>query len=147
MPDVVSADEAAPARVEGLPPHTDHFSIRPVLGAPPFSGGDRAVTGGWLRLSEPEVADAPAIVAYSDAWIPAIFARVQERVGVPTVDLSVHFRVPVPLQDASPDDHYLVVFRTPVAGDGFLVEDGDIWHPSGVLVAQSRQLALIVPVS
>jgi len=147
MPDVPGADTLDEAGIEGAPPHIVLFEHRPLIGPAPFSGGDAALTGGWLRLREPEVADAAAIIVYSDAWMPAVFSRVQDRVGVPTVDLSVHFRVPVPLEDASPDDHYLVVFRTPVAGDGFLVEDGEIWSPAGVLVAQARQLALIVPVS
>jgi len=145
MPDVPPADQAKPLAVDGAPPHIGYFSLRPVLGPPPFSGGDRALTGGWMRLAEAQVADAPAVVAYSDAWMPAIFSRIRDRVGVPTVDLTVHFRAPVPVADVSPDDHYLVVFRTPVANDGFLVEDGEIWSPSGVLLAQSRQLAATLP--
>ena len=71
------------------------------------------------------------------------------RRGQPSVNrLPVpHFRLPVPLEGASPDDHYLVVFRSPVARDGFLVEDGEIWSPNGRLVAQSRQLAAMLPIS
>ena len=63
--------------------------------------------------------------------------------GVPTVDLTVHFRAPIP-PDARPDDFYLCVFRSQTARDGFLEEDGEIWTRDGVLLAQSRQLAMLI---
>jgi acyl-CoA thioesterase len=146
MPAVPPPEDVPLVRPEGAPPITELFELQPVLGPPPFSGGDRAETGGWLRLLEPQVADAATIVAYTDAWMPAIFSRVSDRVGVPTVDLSVHFRVPVPVEGATPEDRYLVVFRSPVASDGFLVEDGEVWSADGVLVAQCRQLAAMLPI-
>jgi acyl-CoA thioesterase len=146
-PEVPGAAAVPSSAVEGAPPHVHLFDSKPVIGTQPFSGGDEALSGGWLRLLEPQTADAAAMVAYADAWMPAVFSRVQDRVGVPTVDLSVHFRADVPLEDAAPEDHYLVVFRSPVASGGFLVEDGEIWSPRGQLVAQSRQLAAMLPVS
>src|SRR4051794_960153 len=146
MPDVPAASSVPRATMEGAPPMLTMLDLRPVIGPAPFSGGEIAETGGWLRLLDAQTADAATLVAYSDAWMPAIFSRVGDRVGVPTVDLSVHFRVPVPLPDATADDHYLVVFRSPVAKDGFVVEDGEIWSKNGELVAQSRQLAAMLPI-
>ena len=35
--------------------------------------------------------------------------------------------------------------RTNVVPEGFLEEDGEIWSRDGVLLAQSRQLAAILP--
>ena len=37
-----------------------------------------------------------------------------------------------------------VRFRTTVASEGFLEEDGELWAPDGTLVAHSRQLGLIL---
>jgi len=37
-----------------------------------------------------------------------------------------------------------VVFRTRVVHEGFLEEDGEIWSRDGRLLAQSRQLAILV---
>ena len=63
--------------------------------------------------------------------------------GVPTIDLTIHFRAPVPLDGAAPDDWLLAVFHSHVARHGFVEEDGEIWSRSGRLLAQSRQLAII----
>ena len=62
--------------------------------------------------------------------------------SVPTIDLTIHFRRRV-LPD---DDWFLVRFRTRSSIEGFLEEDGEIWSRSGQLVAQSRQLALVVAI-
>ena len=76
---------------------------------------------------------------------PAVFGRIDEQIIVPTVDLTVHFRSSLPLPDATPDDYVLAEFRTNVVAEGFLEEDGVIWSRDGVLLAQSRQLAAILP--
>ena len=147
MPDVPPPSDVPPMSMEASPPHIRFFDHRQAIGPAPFSGGDEAVSGGWLRLAEPQLLDAPLLVEYADGWMPAVFSRTQERVGVPTVDLSVHFRVPVPMPEASPEDFVLAVFRSPLARDGFLVEDGQIWSQSGELIAASRQLAAMLPIA
>jgi acyl-CoA thioesterase len=144
MPPVPPAAEVARRTPEGAPPHTEMFDFRPALGGPPFSAGDEALTGGWFRLREPQLADPVVMTAYADGWFPAVFSRTRDPIGVPTVDLTVHFREPLPLSDAMPEDFYLVVFRAPLSHGGFMVEDGEIWSPDGRLVAQARQLAVVL---
>jgi acyl-CoA thioesterase len=126
-------------------PMQERFEARPALGPEPFSGGDRSEVGGWLRLTEPRPYDPLLVATISDAWIPAAFARMtpEDRVGVPTVDLTVHFRSAIPASLRA-DDHVLVVFRTCVANEGFVEEDGEIWTADGTLLAQSRQLAVLL---
>lgn len=122
------------------------WDTRFVLGRPPdFSlpPSDEAESGGWIRLEEPQLLDAPAVAAITDAWVPPVFSRLDEPIVVPTVDLTVHFRTSLPLPGAMPDDFLLVVFRTQVAAEGFLEEDGEVWSPDGQLIAQSRQLAAV----
>ena len=46
--------------------------------------------------------------------------------------------------DARPDDFYLGVFRSNTLRAGFAEEDGEIWTRSGILLAHSRQLAMVV---
>lgn len=125
-------------------PMRDRYHYRVVTGAPWEGPGSRAETGGWIRLREPRPYDPALIVALADAWHPAVFARLDERMGVPTVDLTVHLRSIRALQSLQPDDWVAVRFRTTVATEGFLEEDGELWTPDGTLVAHSRQLALIV---
>ena len=87
--------------------------------------------------------DALALVAMSDAWVPSVFARVGRPVAVPTIDLTVHLRAGLPRPDVG--EWCLGVFRSRVAAEGFVEEDGELWAPDGVLLAQSRQLAVLVP--
>ena len=42
----------------------------------------------------------------------------------------------------TPDDHLLVRFTSRLSVAGVWEEDGELWTPSGELLAQSRQLAL-----
>jgi acyl-CoA thioesterase len=119
------------------------------IGQPPFEGrtSHEAVAGGWIRLEEPQPLDAVAMVAVADAWVPPLFSRTDEMLAVPTVDLTVHFRSELPHSGMAADEHALAVFRTTVAAEGFLEEDGEVWAPDGTLLAQSRQLAAIMPMA
>ena len=80
--------------------------------------------------------------ALTDAWPPAIFARATASFAAPTIDLTVHFRAATPVAGAAADDFCLAAFRSRIASDGFVEEDGELWSPGGLMIAQSRQLAL-----
>lgn len=124
----------------------ERYEMRPVFDrAEPDPTGE-AVTGGWVRLAGPRRGDALLITALADAWAPAIFQKLgrwEGGRGVPTVELTTHFRAPRAVARLGPEGWYLVRFRTRTARDGFLEEDGEIWSEDGVLLAQSRQLALL----
>jgi acyl-CoA thioesterase len=136
--------ERIAARIAGVEMH-DRYDSRVAVGAP-FSGDRNAVIGGWIRLAEPRLVDALLVAAYTDAFTPAVFAAVSGRGNlgpVPTLDLTVHFRTTLPLEDAEPDDYCALTFRSRLARSGFVEEDGEVWSASGVLLAQSRQLAIV----
>ena len=61
----------------------------------------------------------------------------------PTIDLTVHFRAPAAAA-AIVEEPVLAVFRSSTAAGGFFEEDGELWSAAGVLLAHSRQLALLV---
>lgn len=127
-------------------PMRDRYEMRWGIGAPPFSGAPQAVAGGWLRLVEPRPIDAPLLVAFADAWLPPVFTRSSERMAVPTIDLTVHFRTPLSGLPKDDEGWALVVFRSQMAADGFVEEDGEVWSRNGRLLAHSRQLAVLLPV-
>jgi len=144
MPEV-PPPEACP-RFPGMIPMRERYEHRWAIGAPPFSGASSALAGGWIRSAEPECAGAAQIAAFTDAWPPACFALSSDRENlgpVPTVELTIHFRRELPLASAEPDDFYLAVFRSRLAEQGFVEEDGEVWSRDGQLLAQSRQLAVI----
>jgi acyl-CoA thioesterase len=83
------------------------------------------------------------IAAITDAWFPAVFALSAEPLYVPTVDLTIHFRD----RPAAAPDWCCVRFTSRHASGGFVEEDGEVWSGDGTLLAQSRQLALMMPVT
>jgi acyl-CoA thioesterase len=116
------------------------YDTRPALGAPPFTQSDRALTGGWIRSAEDDPVDDVLVAAITDAWIPAIFSRLDDRLGVPTVELTIHFRNRPPLAPG----WCLVQFETLEVVDGYLEESGAVWSRDGLLLAECRQLAVVV---
>jgi len=149
MPEVPSPDAIAPTPVApDIPPIARRWDSRFAVGAPRMRGGeptDRAITAVWIRLPEGHAVDAVVAAAITDAAIPAVFSRLDEPIIVPTVDLTIHFRSALPVPDARADDFVLAVFRTGVVAEGFLEEDGEVWAADGTLIAQSRQLAAVLP--
>lgn len=151
-PDVAPPESIAPLE-RPEPPEPGALSLherldsRPAVGPAPWSGGAEALAGGWMRPAEgPRPLDAPLAALLADAWPPAVFswARPGELVlGVPTVDLTVHFRARLPPPGLVDGEFVLGVFRTREGHEGFIEEDGELWSRDGLLLAQSRQLAII----
>jgi acyl-CoA thioesterase len=146
MPDVpphtaVDAVAAHPL----APPIASRFELRPALGPELFSGADEALVGGWLRLDEPRPADALAVAAYTDAWIPSPWSRLTAPNPAPTIDLTIHFRRRLPIVGADPATPVLARFASTTSAAGYFEEDGLIWSADGELLAHSRQLALLRP--
>jgi acyl-CoA thioesterase len=144
MPEGPAAGDGfkVPITGDGVPAFLGNFDMRWTIGDPPFTGGSSATVGGWLKLNEPRAADAPMVACLLDAWAPAVFPRTKRRVIAPTIDLTMHFRTPLPLESAKEDDFYLGQFSSSLGREGFFEEDGNLWSPDGRLIAQSRQLAL-----
>jgi acyl-CoA thioesterase len=125
---------------DNQPPFMGRLAMQHRLGPPPFSSADEAVVGGWLGLLEERPLDAMAISVLADAWFPAPWPRLTQLAPAPTIDLTIHFRVPLPL----PDSLVLGRFTSALTRDGFFDEDGELWLPDGTLIAQSRQLGLLL---
>jgi acyl-CoA thioesterase len=159
-----SVDWDAPAWGDARPPAVDPAGPRDQMGvprpdrAPPFafnflyeqrfgsrdpSPSEGAEVGGWFALKEPRVVDAPAAAMFCDAWIPPIFTALNRPAFAPTIDLTIHFRARLPVEGAAADDLTLGRFITRRLHEGFMEEDGELWSEDGVLLAQSRQLALV----
>jgi acyl-CoA thioesterase len=123
------------------PPFLHNFRISPCLGTPPFAGHGPAHTGGWIELADPRPLDAALIVALADSWWPSPFAYVPGRVPAPTIELTVHLRAPLP-SAAAP---VCCEFSSTLLREGIFEEDGRLRAADGTLLAQSRQLAYLLP--
>ena len=129
------------------PPFTHKLIMQPRVGAIPFMGSDSPMEiGGWTGFAEPRPIDALSLALFCDAWIPPAFIAMREPAVAPTVDLTIHFRAPKrPVQD--PEELCLCVFRTRLLHEGFFEEDGVVWAADGTVLAQSRQLGLMIAVA
>jgi acyl-CoA thioesterase len=91
---------------------------------------------GWIRFADGREPDPLALLLFVDAVAPAVLELGLQRVS--TIQLTVDVR-------ARPAPGW-VAFRTLTRfmGGGYLEEDAELWDSAGRLVAQSRQLALVV---
>ena len=96
----------------------------------------QALIRGWFAFNDDRPIDTRALLLASDAFPPSVFHLDLPTAWVPTVELTVHTRaIPAPGPVAC-------IFSTRFVQNGLLEEDGEMWDSQGVLVAQSRQLAL-----
>jgi acyl-CoA thioesterase len=147
-PEVPSVEESTrlPDSAPMLPTFVQNFDMYWAIGPMPYSGSEETTVGGWLRLKEVDRLDAPAIACLLDAWAPAVLPRATGPVVAPTIDITMHFRRPLPPTAVSPDDHFLFRLTSRIAHEGYFEEDGELWGPGGELVAQVRQLAIALPI-
>ncbi len=122
------------------PPFIQRMIFQRRFGERPFTRADRAEVGGWLGLAEEPPLDPLAVAVLADAWFPAPWPRLAALAPAPTIDLTIHFRSPLPAEGPL----LLGRFRTRYVRDGFFEEDGELWSADGTLVAQSRQLGLLL---
>lgn len=145
MPHAVPFDEAPgrPLDLVGLPEIAERFDTRYAVGYMPMSDAPEALTGGWMRLMQERPMDHLLLTLMTDGWLPSAFIRANRPIAVPTVDLTIHFRVAEPEKHVGRGEHCLVAFRSRLSSEGFVEEDGEIWSRSGKLLVQSRQLAVV----
>jgi acyl-CoA thioesterase len=144
MPEALPIEQAeqVPVRIE----LNQRFVQRRAIGDTERAGS-RALSGGWIRFADPRPFDALAMATLWDTWPPAVFARAFDqrfRGAVPTVEASVYFRRRVPLPELGPEDSVLLRVESTMADEGFCEESAEIWSPGGLLLAQARQLCLLL---
>jgi acyl-CoA thioesterase len=144
-----SAMDGVPAaeEIERLMPHpkappiAQRLDLRPTEGTLPFSGADEALVGAWVRFDEHSRVDAAFVALAADALLPTPWTRLTALAPAPTVDLTIHFRARVDLPAGS---FVHGRFWSTHLADGFFEEDGEIRAPDGTLLAQSRQLGILL---
>lgn len=149
MPGLAPPDperRSTPKLFEGAPEFTRRLVMQPRVGAVPFAGSGAPMRiGGWIGLPEPRPVDALALALFCDAWFPPSFIALDSPAISPTVDLTIHFRQAISECDCDPAALCLSVFDTRLLHDGLFEEDGVIWAADGTVLAQSRQLGIIMP--
>ncbi len=97
-----------------------------------------AEVSGWIRFADGRNPDTHALPLFADAFPPSPFARLGVVGWVPTLELTVHIRrKPVP-------GWIRAQFITQDLNGGRMIETGALWDANGALVAQCRQLGLVL---
>ena len=149
MPELAPPDQeriSTPKLFKGAPEFTSHLVMQPRVGSIPFAGSGAPMRiGGWIGLPEERPIDALSLALFCDAWFPPSFIALDSPAISPTIDLTIHFRESIDRCDCDPAALCLSVFDTRLLYDGLFEEDGVIWAPDGTVLAQSRQLGIIMP--
>jgi acyl-CoA thioesterase len=149
MPELAGPDaerRSTPKLFDGAPRFTRQLVMQPRVGAVPFAGSGAPMRiGGWIGLPEPRPVDPILLALFCDAWFPPSFIALDEPAVSPTVDLTIHFRQSISESSCEASALCLSVFETRLLHDGLFEEDGVIWAADGTVLAQSRQLGIIMP--
>ncbi|MBT3248851.1 MAG: thioesterase family protein [Actinobacteria bacterium] len=101
-------------------------------------GPEKAEISGWIRFLDGRQPDPLGLVLFADVFPPPIFGLLGRIGWVPTIELTVHIRrLPAP-------GWVQAEFVTEDLHDGRMIESGRLWDSTGALVAQSRQLAMLL---
>ena len=137
MPQVPPPEELEPLFAKPVPEadaglHVEHRPAGPL----PLAGGAEAEIRVWMRLAERAPVDAFVATFLADSGPPALYGVLDEFVAMPSTDITLHF---AGAPRAPRGEWVLGVFSSRLAGEGYAVEDGELWTPDGELVVQSRQ--------
>ncbi len=100
--------------------------------------GSDARMAGWIRFSDDRPPDSLALALFADAFPPSLFSALGSIGWVPTLEMTVHVR-------RRPAAGWLAAtFETDDLTGGRFIETGALWDSEGHLVAQSRQLGLLL---
>ena len=106
----------------------------------PFAGVEEAWVAAWLRPLGDEPIDAAWLVTMCDLLPPAVFSRTTGPVPAATIEYVVHLATGEP--SVPPGEYVYLSCRSPLANEGFAVEDATMWAPDGSLLAVARQTRL-----
>jgi acyl-CoA thioesterase len=117
-----------------LVPFSQHFRFHPADGRTPGGGHPTPELVAWVRPVAPVPLDAAALVVLLDVLPPALYATATAPVPVPTVELTATLT-------GQPCDDPWVLCRiaTRHAGEGWCVDDSEVWSADGRLLAEARQ--------
>jgi len=97
-----------------------------------------AIITGWLRFKDERPVDVMALPLFCDSFPPSVFTLYGAIGWVPTIELSVHIR-------RRPQPGWIKgAFKTRDVAGSLFIENGLLWDENDRLVAQSRQLQMIL---
>ncbi len=110
--------------------------LHPDLAEP--GNAESPVMSGWIRFRDDRGPDTRSLVLFCDTFPPSPLGVLGQIGWVPTLELTVHCR-------RRPAPGWIKAqLRTDDLHEGRMIETGALWDSEGKLVAQCRQLGLVV---
>lgn len=129
------------APMEGGPRFARFYEFRNV-GPVPFTAGQEALAGGFVRENErPTKIDVPGVIGLLDAWWPAMFT-LSDR---PRAGATVCFTAEILCDPATldPDTRFFVTCRAVADHEGFFVELRELWAGDRLVGLNQQTFALL----
>jgi acyl-CoA thioesterase len=121
--------------------HFQNADVRLDPDVVPFAGAEEAWVAAWLRPLGDEPIDALWVVTMCDLLPPAVFSRTTSPVKAASIEYVVHLATGEPSVPAG--EYVYLSCRSPLANEGFAVEDATMWAPDGSVLAVARQTRLV----
>jgi acyl-CoA thioesterase len=150
-PDLIAAGNPGWMEMpEGSPPFFSRSLLAPRFGHGPFMGPDLdpavgTENGGWLTTTTPRPIDTAWLNYLIDALWPSSLQPLRTPAVAPTLDLTLHVRGEIP-PEGLPDQPLLVYNRTRAIQGGLGDSDSFVYSADGKLLAQGRQLLMLMPI-
>jgi hypothetical protein len=123
------------------PAFAAHYEYRN-QGPEPFSGGERAETGGWIRERERlATLDAASVIGRLDAWWPTLFSVDEGPRPMGTIQFTAELLTdPRSLDPAEPLRHRATMISL---YDGFFLEFRELWRGPQPVALNQQTFAII----
>jgi len=128
--------------VEGLHPRFTQFFEFRMAHAPLFSSAKEGKLAGYVRYTQPGLADSAGVLGLIDAWPPAVLPLLSKPAPASTVTWMVDMVGTLPPAGTESHDYYRYEATTVAAQDGYGSCEARLWGPHGGLIAASRQLVM-----
>ncbi len=109
-------------------------SIETLVGSPDAE----ARIEGWARFRDPRPNDVLSLGLFADAFPPAVLIPRPDSGWIPTVELTSHIRA-----EAAPGWIRAQITTENIRG-GTMIENARLWDETNTLVAESRQLSMLL---
>ena len=146
MPNAPPFDQVRPIPNNLVAPWAQQYQFRFVEGAPCYSDTLNDAPGSaysrmWLSDTQPRPIDFLSLLSMSDAFFARIFHAKRELVPFGTVSLTTYFHADAADLEAENTTRVLGVADARTFHKSYGDQNGELWAPSGRLLATTSQIA------
>jgi acyl-CoA thioesterase len=145
-PQTIAFEQTLPYALKIAATWVKQYDFRFVEGEPKFGSSSPAVPGSafsklWIGDRVPRKIDALSLMSMSDAFFGRVFHARSELVPFGTVSLTTYFHTDVESLAAENITRVLAIADAKIFNKSYGDQNGELWSPSGRLLATTTQIA------